>query len=1085
MHIVLTCGRTVAVTRLRVMGERPVARLFIFNSMQGRCAVYIRESPILIVEVSALRKKISLFLVVALVLSIFAFPLNVSAADYTTHWSSDHIGKLIEYGIMNGDPNGNFRPNSYISRAEMAALLVRLFGVQDSADLSAYADVKGTEWYYKELSAAKASGYMTGRSETSMAPEAFIKRSEAAALLVRAFGMAQADTCNVLFNDKDQFGWAAPYLNAMANEGYMIGNEGKMRPNDFIRRGETAKLLSVMTGSIVKKDVNGGTLYGNVIVVQGITLTDVTIQGNLIVTPGVGAGVVNFDGVTLSGALLVQGGKVVNVDAGSRISGGVDLAQVVPSQKPSLQIEAGAVVKRDKGGAPLRSEGNTAIQLAGKPAFTADVDVISGTASLSGSFNKIILTGDAVLAFAPGSTAEKVATDHAAHVTLGTDSNITQDVVLKPEETATVKNDKITIVKEPETPSGGTGGTGSGSSGGTPPVRPLDVYVAMLQNITLTDGVDTNLLLTAAGIIGNSQVGISITAIDHTAVDGTGKPHYTTVARLGKVTLRLTLPGYAHTVESTVTVAPSHILNIKKEYDTPMVYTQPLYYGVANNESSQYYVSGNARITVSGVTLRGVEIKGDLYINEGLEDIILDNVRVRGEVISINDGTTVIMRDSSTFGERNSTPITKDYVYGDQLPYAPALSERGDYGVGVRTMTFYDESRQGENYNITPTGPNDGILWTGPRPLTVEVWYPAVIPTGAEEFTIYDRDVLARSLNQAVNAKRPYVPLDSTGRALRNAEPDRSGGKYPLVVYSHGDPGFSVMISYLAEHLASHGYVVVAIDHLNSKHDDIDEDTNAAYKFRSDDIEFIIGQMALQAGTATSYLHNMPDADNVGIIGYSNGGQGVLNVAGAGYTTTASWNSSRAYNGGAYNTGRTDIMGRIKAVIAAAPNIGPFNTGGNYDTFLGIDAPSMWIVGDQDNSVGYDAVKNAFKSSKNSERYMLVYENCRHNPIANMPPRITLEKGVHPVEYTHYMEPAWSQPRLNNINQHFISAFLDVYLKGDTTKLAYIQGLPTLSSPDFTAPVMADNYWKGFPAGSALGMQFYNTAKGSVATLPA
>ncbi|MCB9663709.1 MAG: hypothetical protein H6732_06335 [Alphaproteobacteria bacterium] len=99
----------------------------------------------------------------------------------------------------------------------------------------------------------------------------------------------------------------------------------------------------------------------------------------------------------------------------------------------------------------------------------------------------------------------------------------------------------------------------------------------------------------------------------------------------------------------------------------------------------------------------------------------------------------------------------------------------GPYGVGVVTLT-----------------------WTHPElgELRAELWYPATPETDAPRAT-YDQDILS-------------FPSDV---AVREAPPDRRGGPYPLVAFSHGFGGIRFQSFFLTEHLASHGFVVIAPDH--------------------------------------------------------------------------------------------------------------------------------------------------------------------------------------------------------------------------------------------------------------------------------
>jgi predicted dienelactone hydrolase len=95
------------------------------------------------------------------------------------------------------------------------------------------------------------------------------------------------------------------------------------------------------------------------------------------------------------------------------------------------------------------------------------------------------------------------------------------------------------------------------------------------------------------------------------------------------------------------------------------------------------------------------------------------------------------------------------------------------------------------------------------RPLTVEVWYPAVIPPDQTEQTTYQMPVPG---GHGFEGSPVFQIAD---KALRDATPV-SGARFPLVIVSHGYPGSRYFMTYLTANLASKGYIVAAIDHTDS-----------------------------------------------------------------------------------------------------------------------------------------------------------------------------------------------------------------------------------------------------------------------------
>jgi predicted dienelactone hydrolase len=109
---------------------------------------------------------------------------------------------------------------------------------------------------------------------------------------------------------------------------------------------------------------------------------------------------------------------------------------------------------------------------------------------------------------------------------------------------------------------------------------------------------------------------------------------------------------------------------------------------------------------------------------------------------------------------------------------------------------------------------------------------------------------------------------------------------------------------------------------------------------------------------------------------------------------------------------------------------------GVWDTegLLGLKIPTFFVAGSQDDISGYEkGIKAIYTGARNADRYLLTYRNARHNVAPNPPPAESFAPGLPLDEYYRYAEPAWDERRLNNINQHFVTAFLGLYLKNENT----------------------------------------------------
>lgn len=388
-------------------------------------------------------------------------------------------------------------------------------------------------------------------------------------------------------------------------------------------------------------------------------------------------------------------------------------------------------------------------------------------------------------------------------------------------------------------------------------------------------------------------------------------------------------------------------------------------------------------------------------------------------------------------------------------PDAPALALPGPYPAGVTTLSM-THAAQIDPLDGTPAG--DGPPRRD-RALTIELWYPA--RCCADAVTEYD-DVLGSGPG---NAQRPLRPFQIQGRATRNAVPDPAAGPASLVILSHGYPGSRVLMSYLGEHLASHGYLVAAIDHANATHADRDEFASTLFHHPRD-ITFVIDE--LLAGAQSGPPLAFADPERAAVIGYSMGGYGALVAAGAGVAPDVVDSDFVAHGAmGKHAEGTTSADPRIRAVIAIAPWGAPaaLQAAGIEDVaslwqgsaMSGIAAPVFYIAGDADRISGYNGgVRWLWQQAHGAERWLLTYHQARHN-VAPMPP--PLASRAYAREFAHYAEPVWDVERLNDLNRHFITAFLGVHLRDEDSYAGHLR--PWRNGDGQALP--------GFPHGTAIG----------------
>jgi len=412
---------------------------------------------------------------------------------------------------------------------------------------------------------------------------------------------------------------------------------------------------------------------------------------------------------------------------------------------------------------------------------------------------------------------------------------------------------------------------------------------------------------------------------------------------------------------------------------------------------------------------------------------------------------------------------------------APELAAYGEQTVGVRQLDFIHKN-QIDILNTDMNRKEGDAFPYYDRPLTVEVWYPAQAnSSGSRVLKAYMRD--GKTL------------VDLHGKAILGAKPASTKQAFPLVIMSHGYPGNRFLMSPIAENIASKGYVVVSIDHTDSTYSTLSKVSSSLVN-RTKDQLFVLDQISQLAKDKTSFLYNLVDVDNTGIIAYSMGGYGTVVTVGGGLTQYALDQREGLFSTpkgtlDQYLSGSKEYLAladkRIKTAVTFAP-AGMKRHFMDSNTTKGIRVPMLFIAGSEDDVVGYeDGVRALWKSASGVDRSLLTFEYANHNAGAPMaPPKeanvLSPDLGFN--LSMHYLDPVWDNVRMNNISTHFITAWLGKYLKQDVAMSSYFDLVPVSNdgkwSKDKNGMDKPDNtYWKGFPNRSASGLKLESLKAGS------
>ena len=140
-----------------------------------------------------MRKVLSFVLVLALVLGSFSMAFGLT--DIADSANSEAITVANDLGIITGFPDGTFKPDQAVNRAEFAAMITRALGVPESA-LAAYTatsfkDTAGYGWAVPYLAFCESKGIMLGDGMGNAMPGRTISVNEAITMAARAIGYTE------------------------------------------------------------------------------------------------------------------------------------------------------------------------------------------------------------------------------------------------------------------------------------------------------------------------------------------------------------------------------------------------------------------------------------------------------------------------------------------------------------------------------------------------------------------------------------------------------------------------------------------------------------------------------------------------------------------------------------------------------------------------------------------------------------------------------------------------------------------------------------------------------------------------------
>ena len=114
-----------------------------------------------------------------------------------SHLYREPIELLVGRAVINGNPDGNFYPETRVNRAEMLKMLYIAAGkIPESTHQRCFPDVIPGSWYEKYVCDAAFQGYVQGYSDGSFRPANTVNRVEAIKMIAEVFGISVSELSN-------------------------------------------------------------------------------------------------------------------------------------------------------------------------------------------------------------------------------------------------------------------------------------------------------------------------------------------------------------------------------------------------------------------------------------------------------------------------------------------------------------------------------------------------------------------------------------------------------------------------------------------------------------------------------------------------------------------------------------------------------------------------------------------------------------------------------------------------------------------------------------------------------------------------
>ncbi len=161
------------------------------------------------------------------------------------YWAYESIGKINAAGFINGYPDGTFKPEGKITRAELVKIANQIFSYTQKQQSTVLKDVLPKEWFYNEVLVAQNAGYIIGYTDGTFKPNNFVTRQELCKILDAINKFENLQNENDIKPTDEVSPWAVDYVNkVISNKIMTLDINNKFRATEYVTRAEACDALA-------------------------------------------------------------------------------------------------------------------------------------------------------------------------------------------------------------------------------------------------------------------------------------------------------------------------------------------------------------------------------------------------------------------------------------------------------------------------------------------------------------------------------------------------------------------------------------------------------------------------------------------------------------------------------------------------------------------------------------------------------------------------------------------------------------------------------------------------------------------------